>query len=79
MYFRAWEEDPETFQETVSREIPESGLCKVATLGAGDGVLVPFVESGFGEGPFPVHALEVDGARVGAEVVFFTPAPPRHG
>lgn len=76
-YFRVWEEDQETFQETVGTEIPESGVCKVAKLGAGAGVLVPFVESGFGDGTFPIHALEDGGERVGAEVVFITPDEPR--
>jgi hypothetical protein len=72
----AWERDAAAYKASVSNEIPESGPCKVAKLGADPGAEVPFVESGFGDGRFSIYALEQDGKRIGTEVVFIRPEKP---
>ena len=70
MYMAQWRRDPIVFQETVSDEIPESGPCSIARLGAPPSVVVPFVESGFGDGRYYVYVLDEANQQVGAEIVF---------
>lgn len=75
-YFAAWNSDADGFQDSVSHEIPESGICKIAKISAGSGVEIPFVEAGFGDGCYPILSLEDAGNLVGVELEFIQPDEP---
>ena len=47
------------------------GIVAMAPFSSGAvPVPMPFVQSGFGDGAFPIYEILRDSARVGAEVVF---------
>ncbi len=62
----AGQEDP--FQRELEKQL--RGQCGLLTSRVVPGVALPFVQSGFGDGTGPVHALQTHGRRVGIELVF---------
>jgi hypothetical protein len=68
---KAWGADDEGSWEIVGDAL-EGERCGVAVLEASSGAVLPFVESGFGDGTYPLFDLRVPGSneRVGCEVQF---------
>jgi hypothetical protein len=69
-YLQQWPQDPERVGEVVDSHLTSDDAFGVAELGGEPPVRILFIESGFGDGTFPIFALEKDGRRVGAEIVF---------
>ncbi|HEU4882886.1 MAG TPA: hypothetical protein VFT45_11585 [Longimicrobium sp.] len=62
--------DEQRWTETIGAALDAAETHGVATF---EGVEMPFVSSGFGDGEFPVYPLKSGGEPVGAEVQFIKP------
>lgn len=69
-HFEAAELDDDAFGEQLDQTREEQGVCGVLELDAARRAVAPFVDSGFGDGTFPVFALIAGGQRVGVEIEF---------
>jgi hypothetical protein len=54
----------------------EGDLWGVVVLDKAGGAVMPFVDSGFGDGTYPVRELVAEGSRVGFEIVFIESGTP---
>lgn len=66
----------DALHDLVEKARDEQGRCGVLDLDAAQGAVAPFVDSGFGDGTFPVFALIADGRRVGVEIEFIAANEP---
>ncbi len=76
---RAWERlgmNDDALHARLEQVRDEQGRCGVLDLDAAQGAVAPFVDSGFGDGTFPVFALTADGRRVGVEIEFIAANEP---
>ena len=55
---------------------PKRNLCSVGKIARTRGSKLIVVETGFGDGSFPIHEIRGGGKRVGLELVFIEPGQP---
>ena len=74
---RVLEKASESLSEKQCEELIEQfntmHLYSVAQFGSEPNAMMPFANSGFGDGRYPIHDLLRDGNRVGIEIVFIGP------
>lgn len=75
-HFEVAKLDDDAFGERLDQAREEQGKCGALDLDAAQGAVAPFVDSGFGDGTFPVFALTADGRRVGVEIEFIAANEP---
>ncbi|MHB1037285.1 MAG: hypothetical protein ACYC35_21920 [Pirellulales bacterium] len=61
-------EQESAFQRELEKQL--RGRCGLLASKVAPGVVLPFVQSGFGDGTGPVHSLQAGGRRVGFELTF---------
>lgn len=74
VFSEAWGDDDDASYERIRETIEDVEFCDVAILSRAKGAIMPFVESGFGDGTFPVYELLEKRRRVGIEVEFIADA-----
>lgn len=73
VFTNAWGTDNDASFEKISPAFNTSEPFGIAILDKTSGAVLPFVDSGFGDGTFPVFELVVDEKRVGLEIEFIAP------
>jgi hypothetical protein len=78
VFSRACEELGDDVEETLltAPNDVEGDLWGVVVLNRTLGAVMPFVDSGFGDGTYPVRELVAEGRRVGFEIVFIESGGP---
>lgn len=71
----AWGDDDESAYARIADTVEGASPFGVAILDAPRGAVLPFAESGFGDGEYPVRELvtTAGGHRIGIEVMFIRP------
>lgn len=72
----AWGEDDESSLAKVEEAISAAENFGIVTIGAAAGAVAPFLQSGFGDGTFPVYELVEGDRRVGFEIEFIEDGAP---
>ena len=76
VFSEAWGDDDDTSYEKTSPAFETDKPFGKATLDKASDAVLPFVDSGFGDGTFPVFELLADGKRVGFEIEFIAEGKP---
>jgi len=72
----AWGDDDEASLAKVEEAISAAEIFGIATIDAAAGAVAPFLQSGFGDGTFPVYELVEGDRRVGFEIEFIEDGAP---
>ncbi|MBL9135468.1 MAG: SEL1-like repeat protein [Verrucomicrobiales bacterium] len=69
-FSQAWNQDPRKSSRILASALESEADFGIAALTARKAAILPFVQSGFGDGQFPVFELMQRGQRVGCEIEF---------
>ena len=69
-FSQAWGSDDDASYETIEPFFDTDNPFGIVIFDAARGAIMPFVDSGFGDGTFPVFELAENGKRVGFEIEF---------
>ncbi len=76
VFSKAWGTDDDASYEKISPAFETEKPFGKATLDKASSAILPFLDSGFGDGTFPVFELVADGKRVGLEIQFIAEGTP---